>query len=89
MNNFFHDPFSQRINPRASNMNQKVSTRSDPFGDPFDNFQNSILSHQRQNPFSLMDQMMDRNMGSFMVIYLYISTIEGLHNRLKKTQFTD
>lgn len=65
MNNFFHDPFSQR-NESGRNMNQQISTRNDPFGDPFSNFQNSIISHQRQNSFGLMEQMMGRNMNSFM-----------------------
>ena len=72
MNNFFHDPFSQR-NESGRNMNQQISTRNDPFGDPFSNFQNSIISHQRQNSFGLMEQMMGRNMNSFMVIYFLIS----------------
>lgn len=66
MNNFFHDSLSQGTNQSRSNTNQQVSSRNNPFGDPFNNFQNTILSHQRQNPFSLMNQMMGTNMGHFM-----------------------
>ena len=70
MNNFFQDPFSQGSNQNRTNRNQQKSMTNNSFGDPFNNYPNSILSHQPHNPFNLVDQMMGRNMATFMVILL-------------------